>query len=132
MTPSSQSLEQSNRGLYCIHKQTQTESLLGSFSRMFKKMTLSNNNNNDGEEAIIQHLLSDIIDWGSYRYSRIISNSLNITPSSYRSMWKEQLILSQNKPSLINVHKLQLLKSISPKQYLIYQHHQYFILYVHV
>lgn len=39
MTPSLSKLEISSRGFYCIHKQTQTESLLGSFSRMFKKFT---------------------------------------------------------------------------------------------
>merc|ERR1712113_417046 len=46
---------------------------------------------------------------------RMIMNSLNIRPENYKSLWKQQLKFLQTKPVLVNVHKLQLLKSINPK-----------------
>ena len=104
------------RGFYCVHQQTQTESLLGSFSRMFKKFGAESAAQKSAERAIVVQLMEDIVDWASYRYSRMVLNALKLTPDGYKALWKRQLAAVDSKRTLVAVHRLQLLKSINPKQ----------------
>ena len=117
-TPAVAKLESASRGFYCVHQQTQTESLLGSFSRMFKKFGAESAAQKSADRAIVVHLMDDIADWASYRYSRMVLNALKLKPdaSGYKALWKAQLKAVEREQTLVAVHRLQLLKSIHPKQ----------------
>eukprot|EP01083_Nonionella_stella_P042292 114326_1 len=76
----------------------------------------------DSNMDIVEHLYSHIVDWETYKYCRLIANSLrrkntlHVPKESYRILWNQHLKLIRNEPNLANAHRLQLVKSIDTKQ----------------